>query len=185
MSKNIEYEKTYLAAMFPEDLHAYKHFEIRDKYFPMEVDHPYLRLRSKNGRFEITKKSTMSSDASTHEENTISLSKEEFEALYQAPGLELHKIRFVYPYQQIQCEIDVYLDLLQGLVVVDIETDSQQALNELEMPSFCLRDVTDIEFIAAGKLSGKSYEDIKHQLEELGYKPLDSKELFRRLNLKS
>ncbi len=40
------------------------------------------------------------------------------------------------------------------------------------MPDFCLVEVTQEDFVAGGMLCGKSYEDIKADLDRYGYTKL-------------
>lgn len=170
----IEYEHTYLAKYIPDDLANHKHIEIIDLYIPADVEHPILRLRKNGDKYEITKKAPVNNnDASKQEENTINLTQQEFEALSGVMGNKIHKYRYFYPYQGRVAEFDIFLDKFKGLVVVDIEFDNEKEMDEFPMPDFCLVEVTFENFIAAGMLSGKTYDDIIKYLDKLNYKKLD------------
>lgn len=169
----IEYEHTYLAKYIPDDLKEHKFVEITDVYFPKEADHSFLRLRKYGDKYEITKKMPVDpNDVSAQKEDTINLTKEEFEALGKAPGKKIHKYRYFYPYQNRIAEFDIFLDDLEGLVVVEIEFNNLEEMKDYPLPDFCLVEATFENFIAAGKLSGSTYNDIKKYLDPLDYKKI-------------
>lgn len=169
----LEIEKTYLAKSIPEGLAACAHKELLDVYVPRESAHAHLRIRKNGDRHEITKKTPINpNDASQLKEETIVLTADEFNALASVPGKRIRKIRYLYPYQGMTAEVDVFQDSLAGLVVVDFEFDSPEAQRAFVMPEFCLADITQEDFIAGGVLCGKKYQDIQAELERFNYKPL-------------
>lgn len=172
MSAVLEIELTFLVASLP-DLSSCKRREMRDVYFPADAVHPVLRIRQKDDSFEFTKKTQLDPrDASTQREENVDLTKVEFDALAKGSGKEVSKTRYFYPYQGVTLEIDVFKEGLKGLVLVDVEFESQAARDAFVKPDFCTIDVTQEEFIAGGVLAGKKYEDIRTQLEALHYKPI-------------
>jgi CYTH domain-containing protein len=165
-----EIEKTYLAKYLPEGLLQAPYKEIIDIYFPTKAEHPKLRLRKNGEKYEMTKKTLVNpADASSQIENTIPLSKDEFEELSQLPGKRVRKLRYYYDYDGLTAEIDVFQDALQGLVVIEFEFQSEEQLQAFRTPDFCLVDITQEDFIAGGMLCGKSYEDISNHLKKFGY----------------
>ncbi|MFW5884754.1 MAG: CYTH domain-containing protein [Patescibacteria group bacterium] len=167
----LELEKTYLAKYLPEDLKKSPSKELIDVYIPGSHLHPRLRLRKNGGNFEITKKQPkVEGDASAQTEETIVLSREEFEALNnQVEGKRVRKIRYFYNHQGRRAEIDVFQDDLEGLVLVDFEFESVNDKEKFLMPGFCLAEVTQEDFIAGGMLCGKGYEDIEKKLNKYNY----------------
>lgn len=169
----IEMEKTFLAKYLPEGLEDCKSKEIVDIYIPKEERHPVLRLRSKGGKYFLTKKEPLDkSDASTQEEQGINLSKEEFDVLSKLDGKTLRKKRFFYPYKDRIAEFDVFKGDLKGLVLVDFEFEDETEKRNFNTPPFCLEDITDKEFIAGGMLCGKKLSDIIGKLKEFNYREL-------------
>ena len=168
----IELEKTYLAKFIPNGLKNGK--DMLDIYIPTETRHPVLRIRKNGEKYEMTKKYPVKEgDASKQHEFTIPLTKEEFEELSKSlKGKRTHKIRYNYEYHGRIAEVDVFQDLLEGLVVVDFEFENEEDKDSFEMPDFCLIEVTQEEFLAGGMICGKSYEDIKEKLEKFNYKKL-------------
>jgi adenylate cyclase len=178
MSHDIEHERTFLARSLPSGLHECEKMEIVDVFLPTASFHPVLRLRKRGEKYRITKKYPVEEgDSSVMHEFTIPLDKEEYEELFQSvKGKRFRKIRHYLKEGDVTYEIDIYQDNLHGLVVVDVEFPEGTGKEEMVMPSWCLADVTQEEFVAGGMLCGKRYEDIAPQLEKFGYKRLSSKE---------
>lgn len=170
----LELEKTYLAKCLPEGLEKCESKELSDLYVPFLNAHPKMRIRKKGCKYEITKKVRIeASDASAQEEQTMSLSADEYAALSQVEGKKLRKIRYEYSYgESAVAEIDIFQDDLFGLVVIDFEFDSGEEKDAFSMPDFCLADVTQEDFVAGGMLCGKRYEDIEKDLARFGYEKL-------------
>lgn len=166
----IELEKTYLAKFIPDNIKNCKSKEIIDIYIPKVSEHPQIRLRKNGDKFEITKKSPVKEgDASCQQEQTISLTELEFNELAKLEGKRICKVRYFYDYNGRTAEIDIFKELLEGLVLVDFEFDNSEEKDNFQMPDFCLADVTQEKFIAGGMLCGKSYKDIEERLGRLGY----------------
>ncbi len=161
----IEIEKTYLAKYLPKGFEKSPSKEIVDLYYPKECEHPRLRLRKSSGTYEMTKKEPMEgNDSSRQLEQTIKLSKEEYEAVATLPGKLSDKVRYYYPYKDHTAEITVFRGELAGLVLIDFEFQSVEEMNAFEMPDFCLADVTQEKFVAGGMLAGRRYKDLEDNL---------------------
>lgn len=172
----IELERTFLAKQLPTGIEKCKSKEIVDIYYPKSAEHPVLRLRKDGDKYELTKKEPVKEgDASHQKEQTIILTKEEFDSLSKIEGKRLEKVRYEYDYNGMTAEVDVFKGALEGLVLVDFEFSSHDKKGAFEMPDFCLADVTQEVFIAGGMLCGKKYESIKAPLEHLGYKKIGGK----------
>ncbi|MBL7160622.1 MAG: CYTH domain-containing protein [Candidatus Aenigmarchaeota archaeon] len=169
----IELERTFLAKAVPAGIEKYKSKEIVDVYIPASHPHPTLRIRKEGDKFFLTKKQPVAGDASEQKEQTVELSREEFETLSSVPGKVVQKIRFYYPFEGRTAEIDVFQGQLRGLVLVDFEFSTPEDKAAFTRPDFCLADVTQEEFIAGGKLCGKCYKDIESQLQWFGYTKLE------------
>ncbi len=166
----IELERTFLAKHLPAGLKKCKKKEIIDVYIPKSIHHPILRIRKNGMDYEITKKSPIANNASIQEENTIKLSKDEFESLSNVPGKIARKIRHQYRHGGQLYEIDVFQGLLKGLVIIDVEFRTQKEMRAFKMPDFCLVDISNDPQFAGGMLCGKKYSDVKLRLRKLGYK---------------
>jgi adenylate cyclase len=171
--EEIEIERTFLIKTVPPDLEKFPYKIFLDIYLPSTSRHPSLRLRQKGDTYEITKKFRLDeNDQSEQREMTIPLTEEEFTELATIPGKQVKKIRYLYPYNDLTAEIDVFQDALAGLVVVDFEFKTSAEKNAFVIPEWCLADVTQEEFIAGGMLGGKTYEAIEEELKKFDYKKL-------------
>jgi len=169
----IELERTFLLKYIPAGLQNSKSKEIIDLFIPKESRHPITRIRKNGDKLEMTKKSPVDQkDISRQREQTIILSKEEYETLMKLKGKGFRKVRYYYNFNGNEAHIDVYQDDLKGLIVADFEFDSDEEKNSFGIPDFCLVEVTQEEFLAGGMLSGKSYDDIENKLKEFGYEKL-------------
>lgn len=170
----IELEKTFLIKFLPENLKKCKFKEVIDIYFPKNSSHPKIRLRKSGDNYELTKKEPVNEgDASHQNEQTIILTKPEFEALSAVEGKKVHKLRYYYQYKGRIAEIDVFQGNLKGLVVVDFEFKKIEDKDDFEIPDFCLADITQEDFIAGGMICGKSYGDIEQNLKKFNYKKIE------------
>jgi adenylate cyclase len=173
MSKQDEFERTFLARHLPTDLTNCRSKEIHDIYIPHNVSHCKLRLRKSGDVIEMTKKERALEHEGSHlHEYTIPLTVAEFDALRVIKGKEVRKIRYYYNSDNVVYEVGVFQDKLQGLVVVDVEFDNKESMLAFQQPEWVLVEVTQENFLAGGELCGKSYSDISSQLDELAYKPI-------------
>jgi len=166
----LEFERFFLAKKLPAGLEKCKSKEVLDIYIPKNASHCVLRIRKNGDKYEMTKKECVST--SVFNEQTIALTKEEFDALAKIEGKPVHKIRYFYPYEGRTLEIGVFQDALKGLVLIDVEFESEEEMKNFTPPDFFLTEVKNREFLAGGMLCGKSYADIETFLNELGYKKL-------------
>jgi CYTH domain-containing protein len=168
----IELERTFLIKEIPERLKDSEFKEIIDVYYPKHQEHPVIRLRKSGDKFVLTKKEPLGDDKSEQKEQNIILTEDEFNEFLKLEGKKVHKRRYLYEYNGRIAEVDVFQNDLKGLIVVDFEFDTPEEKSLFQMPEFCLCDVTQEEFIAGGKICGKTYEDVRERLEEFGYEPV-------------
>lgn len=168
----IERELDFLAKEVPKGLSECKSKEVIDIYIPVDAKHPTLRIRKNGNKYEITKKEPVADDPTTQLEETTTLRESEYDVLSKVPGKKVHKIRYFYPVNGRTAEIDVFQGDLKGLILISFEFDTEEEKQAFVKPDFCGEYVTTEEFIAGGMICGKSYEDIKKDLEQFGYKPL-------------
>ncbi len=165
----IELESTYLAAFLPDGLDACPRVEIEDYYFPANEPMPRLRIRRKDDRYQLTKKTPIHGDVSRQIEEHIDLSAAEYNALKKGASRGIIKTRYLMPYGDLTAEIDVFQDALNGLCLVEFEFPNQARKNSFTPPTFCLADVTHEDFIAGGALAGRDYKDIESDLRRFDY----------------
>jgi len=168
-----EIEYTYLARRIPESLGQCARKEIIDAYILSDRTPLSLRIRKSGEKREITKKEPLDeNNISEQIEQTISLTPLEYNSLMQSQTNIVRKIRYFYPYKELQLEVDVFQDALLGLVVIEAEFESRTSRDAFVMPDFCLAEITNEHFIAGGALAGTSYADIEPELARFNYHPL-------------
>lgn len=173
MSQELELELTYLAKKIPAEIQNVQPTRIMDLYIPDTAVHAHLRLRQKGDKYEITKKSPVKEgDSSEQIEQTIPLTKEEFEALATCSQKKVVKDRYEVKISNHLAEVDVFQENLTGLVLIDFEFTSSAEKAAFKMPKVALADVTQEEFLAGGFLSGKSYNDLADNLAKFHYQKL-------------
>lgn len=174
MANSMEFEKTYLCPEVPTEYISGEPTRMVDVYIPELSEHPKLRLRQKGGAYEIAKKTPIDNDPSQQLEETISLTKEEFEALLAASSRKIEKLRIPLVYKGSEGELDVFNGEHKGLILVDFEFTDATDQEEFDQPSFCSADVTFEDAIAGGILSGLRHDDLFATLrDKYGYEPVD------------
>ena len=166
-----EFELTYLVKYLPKGFkNEHESKEILDIYITKNSVHSLLRIRKRGDVYEITKKiSVLGTDSSHQVEHTIPLTQEEFHELGQLEGKRVRKIRHYYTENSVLYEIDIFQDELEGLVLVDVEFDSNAEKGKFSAPDWFGADVTQEKFIAGGVLCGKRYKDIEGDLLRYNY----------------
>jgi len=167
----IELERTFLPKQLPTGIEKCKSKEMLDIYYPKSAKHPCLRLRKNGDEYMLTKKTPPNeNDRSVQHEQTITLTKKEFDAFAKLDGKRLEKMRYLYNHNGFTMEIDVFRGTLSGLVLVDVEFSSEREMKVFKMPDFCIAEVTNSDFLAGGMLAGKKYSEISTELAVFGYK---------------
>lgn len=164
MGSSIENERTFLLTEFPSYLDLDKSAKLIDIYIPADSDHPCLRIRQRGDRYEITKKQPINNDPTQQTEDTIKLTKDEFNSLAKGQKRIIKKLRYTTKFNGNILEIDVFEGKLKGLILADFEFDNEQKLKNFIAPEFCIHDVSHEKVIAGGILSGISRNDLKVKL---------------------
>lgn len=174
--KEDEFELTFLAKFIPPEVEKSKVEPIVDFYIPGSDNNPHLRLRRRGNVYEITKKTPVDpKDVSYQTEQTIPLTKEEFEALAKIEdSRRVAKDRYQVILDSYPAEVDIFTGDLSGLVMIDFEFSSLAEKANFRAPECCLVDATQSYIIAGNHLAGKRYEDIEAGLKELGYAVLSN-----------
>lgn len=163
--QEIEKETTYLLQDIPNFVKGWKQEYTKDVYLPPDADHPMIRLRKRGDNTFLTKKyPKIPGDFSTMIEETINLLDYEYKFLeHNLKGNNLEKNRYSKVFEGYILEIDEYLGDLEGLKVMDIEWESEP--QELSLQEYSIiKDITQINALAAGNLAGKKFQDIEEYL---------------------
>lgn len=159
----LENERTFLVRRLPEDLYLYPSEGILQGYITHE-DAPssVLRVRQKGQSFELTRKSLVSpGDYGCYEEQTISITEQEFKQIWPCVLRSLRKRRYYYPLpNNLTAQIDVFEGELKGLRLVEVEFPDRRDRQSFEPPEWFGADVTDREWALGVFLAGKSFAQI-------------------------
>lgn len=171
---SIEIELTFLAKYLPKEIATLEPDEMIDAYVPQQYGRPHLRIRKRGDSYEITKKLRIEGKGfSEHTEQTITLDEVQFKTLTKNPSLlVVKKRRYSATIEGYAAEVDVFDGELGGLVIIDFEFENAQTRDAFIAPDCCLANVTEEQFIAGGRLAGKSYKGIEADLLRFGYQKI-------------
>jgi CYTH domain-containing protein len=166
----LEVECRYLLNRIPDDLlDGAKGWLITDHYFP----NTRLRLRhmqSLSGGehiYKLTQK--YRSETQTAYETTITnvyLTEAEYNHFEVLEARILRKKRYPYSLPDFSLSIDVFEGRHQGLILAEIEVEQKAGVNELVLPSFVLKDVTEDPFFTGGTLVTMTDEQFRQGLSQ-------------------
>lgn len=153
----LELERRYLLRHLPPDwIEDGPYWRIVDRY----IVNTRLRLRrmtSATGQPTIYKFGQKYQGASQHEtQRTMTnmyLDEAEYHALAQLEAREVVKRRYRYEHKGGVYSIDLFEGKLTGLILAEIEAQTEAELAELTPPRFALKEVTDDPFFTGGHLA--------------------------------
>jgi CYTH domain-containing protein len=138
----IEIERKFLVAEPPSDLDRWPSSAIEQGYVAIAADGTEVRVRRRRGAAELTIKS---GGGRARAEEEIAIESDRFERLWPlTEGRRIEKTRYeVDADAGATIELDVYAGALDGLVVAEVEFDSEAAADAFEPPDWFGAEVTD------------------------------------------
>jgi adenylate cyclase len=138
----IEIERKFLVAEPPADLDRWPSTAIEQGYLAITDDAPEVRVRRRGGQAFLTVKSGA---GRVRVEEEIEIGGDRFERLWPlTEGLRIEKTRYeIDAGEGTVIELDVYSGALDGLVVAEVEFDSEEAAEAFEVPEWLGDDVTE------------------------------------------
>ena len=138
----MEIERKFLLRALPPHFASLHGAPIDQGYLAAEPGGRHVRLRKKGEAFFLTAKGAPQGFA--REEIEIALTPAQFAALWPlTAGRRLKKERFEVPLEGRIVEIDVYGGGNQGLVVAEVEFESEAAAHAFTPPEWFAEDVSD------------------------------------------
>jgi len=139
--KNQEIERKFLLKQLPPHLNELPNSLIEQGYLAIESQGSQVRLRKKGDtRFLTVKRGR----GTVRDEHEIALTRAQFDALWPlTAGRRLVKRRYEMPYRGCTIEIDVYAGSNSGVVVAEVEFESEQAANEFVPPEWFGKDISN------------------------------------------
>ena len=143
----MEIERKFTIKELPENLEQYEKKEIEQVYLCKK---PTLRARKSNEDYILTYKSKLglkleeNATARACEEVELPLTKEAYEHLKEkADGSVISKTRYLIPLtQNRKIEMDVFHGYLEGLMIAEVEFDSEEEAAAFQLPDWFGEDVT-------------------------------------------
>lgn len=142
---------------------------MNDVYIPNGNAHKDLRLRQKGDKYMLTRKRPIKDDdLTTMLETTIELSKYEFDALSNSIESNVEKERYTINISNWTGELDIFTGRHAGLVIVEFEFQNEADLADFEQNmNLNLVDITNIEWLAGGRLVEINAETLKQKISEI------------------
>ena len=143
----MEIEKKYRVIKMPENLERYPKKIIEQGYVCVK---PVVRIRKSNEEYYLTYKSKIGLDESVGIDTCVS---NEFEAPLtesgyfhlkkKIDGYMVEKVRYCIPIdQKLTAELDVFEGRLKGLIIVEVEFDSEEEAHLFQPPDWFGEDVS-------------------------------------------
>jgi adenylate cyclase len=137
----MEVERKFLVPEPPE-LEGAEADEIEQGYLAVGAEGE-VRLRRKGDQLLLTAKR---GSGISREEAEVEVDRDAFDELWPlTEGRRLHKRRHLIPHGELKIEVDVYEEDLDGLVVAEVEFDSEEEARRFEPPDWIGDDVTGDE----------------------------------------
>ncbi|PYS70379.1 MAG: hypothetical protein DMF73_13000 [Acidobacteria bacterium] len=165
---HIERERRYLLRDLPEGLNrADHHLQITDNYLTG------TRLRIRKVRDPKTNKWVVKftqkfapneNDLSRTMITNLYLNATEAEILSIFEANEIRKNRYYFDFAARRYSIDMFIGDLFGLVLAETSFETDEELENFQMPPFALADVTNNEIFSGGKLSELTFADVKNEI---------------------
>jgi adenylate cyclase len=139
----IEIERKFLVAQPPPDRDRHPSTAIEQGYLAIADDGTEVRIRRRDGDATLTVKG---GGARSRVEEELEIDGARFERLWPlTEGRRIEKTRYEIPAgaDGLTIELDVYGGALEGLVVAEVEFDSEEAADSFSGPRWLGREVTD------------------------------------------
>ena len=164
----VERERRYLLQDLPEGLtRADHHLQITDNY----ITGTRLRIRKvrdpKTNKWVVkfTKKfAPDENDLSRTMITNLYLNATEAETLSIFEANEIRKNRYYFDFEARRYSIDMFLGDLFGLVLAETSFETDEELDNFQLPVFAIADVTNDVRFSGGKLSELTYEEIRKEI---------------------
>lgn len=170
--KQVEIERVFLVKRLPPDIDKYKPVstDTGDFYDPNkigEIGVDHLTVRRKDNSYEIRKKEGDSKYKKI--ENTISITKEEFDLLISVVPQRHQKNMYLYSLSNGRiCELDMYLGKLAGYARVEVEFADEEEMKDFTPPEWFGIEITELNHSIHKNLGIITFNNLKKRYKEKG-----------------
>ena len=164
--KQTERERVFLVKELPADINKYTPIPIGVGDFFESNSADALKIKQKGDKYYLIKKETNT----THKrmEHIIDIKQGEFNALAKCTVQFHRKNRYLYPYGNYVCEIDCYLDRLDGYVRVEVEFDNDKDMLDFTPPEWFGAEITEINHEIHENLGTVTFDQMKERYRQRG-----------------
>ena len=167
----VERERRFVLRGLPPGLElTHPHTQIFDNY----VTATRLRLRKirvperREWVWKLTQKfAPDAGDLSRTLITNLYLSQYEYELLSVFEGNELRKNRYPYEHEGRRYSVDIFLGALHGLVLAEIEFETDEEMRDFQAPPFAVLEVTNEEMFTGARLVELTAERVREELARL------------------
>jgi CYTH domain-containing protein len=167
---HVERERRFLLREYPPGLEpAHFHTQIFDNY----ITNTRLRLRKirepykREWIFKLTQKFAPAvEDFSRTFITNLYLTQAEYEMFQIFEGNEIRKNRYPYEHEGRKFSVDVFLGALHGLILAETEFNTDEEMDNFQLPSFAVMEVTNDLMFTGGRLVELTAGEIREELKE-------------------
>lgn len=157
----MEIERKFAVKHLPDNLEQYQCLEIEQGYLCRK---PTIRIRKSNDDYYMTYKNKVKNTQSVaivNEEVELPLNETAYQTLKEKiEGRLVKKHRYVIPLSKdLKAELDIFDDVFQGLVFVEVEFPNEEAAEEFVAPEWFGKDLSADKRFSNGYLSTLSGYD--------------------------
>jgi len=155
-----------LVKYLPNNLNQFKPTEIQvgDFFNSNAID--ALKIRQKGDNYHLIKKEA--SSAQERIEHIIHIKEGEFKTLIGATIQSHKKVRYLFPLNNLMCELDIYKDKLNGYVRAEVEFNSEEEMNNFIPPEWFAEEITDINHEIHEDLGVVTFDQMKERYRQRG-----------------
>lgn len=164
--KQTERERVFLVKELPADINKYAPVPISVGDFFDSNSADALKIKQKGDSYHLIKKET--NTARERVEHIIDIKQGEFKALVKCTVQFHRKNRYNYPYDKYKCEIDYYLDKLDGYVRVEVEFDNDKDMHNFTPPEWFGEEITEINHEIHENLGIVTFAEMKERYRQRG-----------------
>lgn len=164
--KQIERERVFLVKKLPIDINKYTPTQIGVGDFFESNSTDALKIKQKGDKYCLIKKET--NTAHERVEHIIDIKEGEFNALVKCTVQFHRKNRYIYPYGKYLCEIDYYLDQLDGYVRVEVEFNNNEDMFGFTPPEWFGSEITEINHEIHENLGKVSFDEMEERYRGRG-----------------
>lgn len=138
-----EIERKYLVKELPPEIDRYPHSEIIQGYLMITDNDVEVRVRKKGERCSHTVKS---GKGLVRKEVEKEITQAEFNEHWKdTEGKRVEKVRYEIEFKESLIELDIYSGDLEGLIVAEVEFDSEKESSRFKPPEWFEEEVTNDE----------------------------------------